>query len=269
MGKLKLAVTKDGIEEAADDPGDLVLPPKGVYILRLESVTPGYKKTEGGGEDKSKPNAKFQWKIVGVGREGAEPEANFMHIFDYVTFSKETQWKRDDVGYALGLSTGRAKSKTFDLEIDPDVPGTVIGTQVLGRIKIEKQDGYDPSPKIAKLHPLAASDQVPDAFADDDETSEEPPEDDPFEGDEEEPEEEGEEGEDEESEDEDLLTMEDLEAMTGAELAATAKDFDIDPADFTGKGRSAAAKKKNKMQQVREAILEAQGAEEGDDEDPF
>lgn len=265
MTVIKLKATKDGMEEALEDQGDLVMPPKGMHILRLEAVTPGF--TQG---DEDRPNIKMQWKIVGEGREGAEPQANYMHAFDYVSFGESSQWKRDEVAAALELPMPKGKKEAdLAMEIDPAKPKTVIGKQVLGRIKVEKQEGYDPAPKIAKLLPLGDAEAVPDAFGDDDEVSDEAPEDDPFGGDDAE-EENSEEGEETEEGGE-YLTMEELEAMSGADLAATAKEFDVDVADFTGKGRTDAAKKKNRMKQVMEAIIEAQGAEEpeGDDEDPF
>lgn len=256
MSKIKLSVTKEGMEEALEDQGDLVLPDRGMYILRLEAVVPGFTQN-----DKERPNIKMQWKIVGVGREGEKPEANYMHAFDYVSFSENSQWKRDEVAAALGLSIGRKKTADLEMEIDPAKPGTVIGTQVLGRIKHETQEGYDTAPKIAKLLPLSSADEVPDAFGDDDDTSEEEPSEDPFDGDEEE----------EAGDGDDLLTMEDLEAMAPKELAETAEEFDVDVSEFEGKGRSVAAKKKSKMTQVMEAILEAQGGDEDEDgdDDPF
>ncbi len=62
--------------------------------------------------------------------------------------------------------------------------------------------------------------------------------------------------------------------MDNKELGATARDFDIDPADYVKKGRG--GKKVPQRDELIAAILEAQGAdideaagEEGDDEDPF
>lgn len=268
MSKIKLSVTKEGMEEALEDSGDLVLPPKGYHLLRLEEVVPGH--TQG---DKDRPNIKMQWKIVGVGREGKKVEENYMHIFDYVSFSEASQWKRDEVAAALGLKMkGKAKAGDLEMEIDPGKPGTVIGTVVLGRIKIDAAtEQYDASPKIAKLLPVPDETAVPDAFGEDDDTSEDAPESDPFTEDEdgEDSEEETEAGDEEDGE---LLTREDLEGMEPKELAETASEFDIDISDFTGKGKSKAAQKKDKMKQVIDAILEAQGdggEDEDDDEDPF
>ncbi len=181
-----------------------------------------------------------------------------------MTFGESAEWKRAEFLRALGFKKGAS------IEIEEGKPGTVIGKKVLGRTKIEKRPEYDDAAKIAKLLPLVTDADDEDAFADDT-SDEDTGEDDPFAGDEEGADEDGEDGGDEASED-DLLTMEDLEAMEPKELAATAKDFDVDISSFEGKGRSAAAKKKDKMKQVMEAILEAQGdggEGEDDDEDPF
>lgn len=81
-----------------------------------------------------------------------------------------------------------------------------------------------------------------------------------------------------EPDDEELLTKEELEAMDLKELGGVAKDFDIDPNEFVHKVRG---KTKVKVEELIEAILEAQGEDDGetgdgetgededDDESPF
>lgn len=251
MAKVKIEASAEAIKEAGQDSGDFVLPPKGLYVARLESITKGFKKKDDGSEDKSQPNLKCEWKLVGEGRAKDDLKGNYGHIWDYVTFGENAEWKRAEFLLALGHKKGAS------IEIEAGKPGTVIGTEVLMRVKHETQPGYETSAKVGKLLALTTDSEDEDAFAEDeDETTEDVPteeleedgddEADPFADEEEAPAE-------EEAEEESGYSQEDLEALAPKELVPIAAEFDINAKDF--KGKTAVA-------DLIAAILEAQ-------EDPF
>lgn len=249
MAKVKIEASAEAIKEAGTDSGDFVLPPKGLYVARLEGITKGFKKKDDGSEDKTQPNLKCEWKLVGEGRSKGDLKGNYGHIWDYITFGENAEWKRAEFLLALGHTKGAS------IEIEADKPGTVIGTEVLMRVKHETQPGYETSAKVGKLLPLVSDAEDEDAFAEDEEgdegedltTEETPEEDDPFGEDEEEA------PAEEEAEEESGYSQEDLEALSPNELVPIAAEFDISAKDF--KGKTAVA-------DLIAAILEAQ-------EDPF
>lgn len=248
MAKVRIKAGKEAVAKA-EDQGDFVLAPKGIYIGELVQVDPGYAKGEDDKPDKSRPYLECQWKLVGVGREGAELPERYGNVWDYVTFGEETDWKRAQFGSAVGLPVKNGEIDG-EIEIEEGKPGTVIGKKAIMRIKHEKgRTAEDDSrAKIGWMGPLSGPALADDPMAGGDDGAAEP--DDPF----------AEAGGEEEEE---LLTREQLEAMDLKELGAVCPDFDLTPQDYIvkvkGKGKVNADKTKAA---VIDAILEAQGAEE-------
>lgn len=257
MAKVKIKASKEAVEKAQDQ-GDFVQAPKGIYTAELKECNPGHAKGSDSKPDKSRPYLECVWKIDGVGREGEKLDTQYAQIWDYVTFGEETEWKRAQFGAAVGLPVKNGEIDG-EIEIEEGKPGTVIGKRALIRVKGDKDQDGDYKAKIGWMGPLSGPALADDPLADEPEA--EP--DDPF----------GEGGEDGEVE---LLTREDLEAMELKELGALAQtDFDITPQDHIVKVKGKVSPDKTKEKLI-DAILEAQGAEEEPEaeteenpEDPF
>lgn len=239
MAKIKLKVSKEAVEEAAEGGGDFEQAPPGIYILKLANLAPGFSKTDGK-EDKSKPYVEAQWQIIGVGRDNEKPDKNFGRLWDYVSFSEDSEWKRAEYCNALGKKVVRGE---FDVETDPDKPGTDIGKIVMGRVKKDTDLDGNYRAKLAKIFPYD-----PEGAGDLSEQSEGDGGD-PFAT--EEPD-----GAETEEDGNTYLTREQLEAMEPKDIKPLLEQFDLDPSSFKGKTAIADA---------ITAILEAQGA--GDDGD--
>lgn len=187
-------------------------------------------------------------------------------VWDNVTFDEGTEWKRAQVAIALGGKTKRDGSVELELELDPNVPGTSIGTKVLMKVKSGKNQDGDYRPDIQFLSPFDPDDSGSSAFADDD--GDDDPEDNtnPFDD--------ADTGTDDG--DDDLWTEEGLRDLEPAALSEEAKAFDLDPSElkvFTGRGKARKVDVDKTITAMVEAILEAQNgdpdADDGSAEDPF
>lgn len=253
MPKIKIKVTADDIEQA-DSSGDFELPPAGFYTATLKECKPGYKKVDGA-EDKNSPRIECTYSIDGVGKEGKDLDGkNYGRLWDYITFSEASGWKRVEFLRAMGLPP----QKGGDFEVDTD---ELVNKRVIVKVKHEpdRQNPGEIRARLANTYPFEDEDAnaafgAGSGSADEDDSS-------PFGGG------------DDDAEDGDFLTDDELRAMDLKELGAVAKDFDIDPNDFVKKVRG-----KNKVDTdgLIESILEAQGdtedagdGDEDDDESPF
>lgn len=249
MAKVRMKAGKEAFEKAGQDRGDFVLPKVGWYTAVLNECNDGYSKDSNGDEDKSRPRLECIYQITGVGREDEPTTENYGNLWDYVSFSEESEWKRAEFMKALGLADDAA-----DVEFDTD---EVTGTKVLVRIKHEKGRSKDDPPraKIAKLLPFTDEDRDAAFSGDADGTTEDVD----F-------------GTDAEPEGDPYLTEEDLNAMDIKELGKVAGEFDLDPQSFVVRNRAKKVDLEKTKAAVIAAILEAQGAPEGDDDlgdDPF
>lgn len=246
MAKVKMKAGKEAFEKAGQDRGDFVVPKAGWYTGMLKTCTAGLSKDSEGNEDKSRPRLECVYEIVGVGREDEPATENYGNIWDYVSFSEESEWKRAEFLLAMGLADDAA-----EVDFDTD---DVEGTKVLIRVKHEKGQTKDDPPraKIAKLLPFTDEDRDAAFSGAADGATEEV-----FGGD----------GEGE------YLTEEQLTAMDMKELGKIAGEFDLDPQTFVVRNRAKKVDTNKSRAAIIAAILEAQGApaDEGvDDEDsPF
>jgi hypothetical protein len=247
MAKVKMKAGKEAFEKAGQDQGDFVVPKPGWYTAELKSCTDGYSKDEGGGEDKKRPRLECIYTIVGIGREDEPHSENYGNLWDYVSFSPESEWKRAEFMKAMGLADDAA-----EVEFDTD---EVAGTKVFVRVKHEKGRDKDDPPraKIAKLLPFSDEDRDA-AFGDGDDTTEDVDFGSDAEGD-------------------PYLSEEDLAAMDIKELGKVATEFDIDPQALVVRHRNKKVNMEGTKAAVIAAILEAQGApgdgDDTDDDDPF
>ena len=245
MAKVKMKASKEAFEKAGQDQGDFVLPKQGWYTGMLKTCTSGYSKDSDGGEDTSRPRLECIYEIVGVGREDEPVTENYGNLWDYVSFSEESEWKRAEFMKAMGLADDEA-----EVDFDTD---DVEGTKVLMRVKHEKGRDKDSPPraKVAKLLPFtdedrdAAFNDANGGATEDVDFGDEP------------------EGE--------YLTEEQLQAMDVKELGKVATDFDIDPQALVVRHRNKKVNMEATKAAVIAAILEAQGApaEDEDDDNPF
>lgn len=245
MAKVKIKAGKEAFEKAGQDQGDFVLPKVGWYTGLLKTCTAGLSKDSNGDEDKNRPRLECIYEIVGIGREDEPTTESYGNVWDYVSFSTESEWKRAEFMKAMELADDAA-----EVEFDTD---DVEGKKVFMRLKHEAGRDKD-SPKrakIAKLLPFSDEDRDA-AFGGDDGATEEVD----F-GGTEEPE-----GE--------YLTEEALAAMDIKELGKIAGEFDIDPQALVVRHSNKKVNMAGTKAAVIAAVLEAQGApadEESDD--PF
>jgi len=248
MAKVKMKAGKEAFEKAGQDLGDFVLPKVGWYTGVLKTCTAGLSKDSEGNEDKSRPRLECIYEIVGVGREDEPSTENYGNLWDYVSFSAESEWKRAEFMKAMLLADDEA-----EVDFDTD---DVEGTKVLMRIKHEAGRDKD-SPKrakIAKLLPFTDEDRDAAFGGDGDGATEEVD----F-GGSDEPE-----GE--------YLTEDQLAAMDVKELGKIAGEFDIDPQTLVVRNRAKKVDLAKTKSAVIAAILEAQGApadSDEDNDDPF
>lgn len=253
MAKVRIKASKESVEKA-EDQGDFVQAPKGIYTAELTEVNPGHTKGKDGKPDKTRPYLECVWKIDGKGREAEPLDERYSSIWDYVTFSDESDWKRAQFGTAVGLPVKNGEIDG-DIEIEAGKPGTVIGARALVRIKGDKDQDGDYKAKIGWMGPLSGPALPDNPMAGGDDEPEAA--DDPFGGG--------------SSEEEELWTAETLGELDLKELGAEAStNWDLTPQDFIVKVRGKVSQDKTKEKLIA-AILEAQGAEEeegsGDAED--
>lgn len=260
MAKVKIRASQSAVEQAAKS-GDFEEPQPGLYVAKLEEAKPGFSKGEDGKEDKSRPYLECIYKITGEGREGRPTDKNYSRKWDYVTFGESTEWKVAQFGLAMGLPL-KGGAIDGEVETDPDKAGTIIGKEVLLRIKRDTDLDGNYRGKIAFVGTRDADAETAAAFADEDEAEADTTN--PFDDDTSGP----------DTEDE-LLTREYLESIEDFKaLGELAKEFDLDPSALIVRNRAKQVDLVKTKAAVVDAILEAQGAdnEEASEEasdDPF
>lgn len=252
MAKVRIKASAEAIAKGGQDRGDFVVPKPGFYILQLTECNPGFSKDADGNEDKKKPRLECIYKIVGVGRDEEEPKENYGNVWDYVSFSENSEWKRGEFLKAFGFTEDG--NGDFDDEIDTD---DVINRKVLVRLKHEKQRGKDATPR-AKVASMFVYGTDPSEIVDDGGVSYGDAEDEPedaFGSVDDEPQDEG-------------YTEEELAGMDLKALGAILTDLGGVPQDHIvkkGKGIDSDATKAA----VIAAILEEQSGDEEGADDPF
>lgn len=265
MVKVRIQAGKEAFEQAAKDGGgDFVVPKPGVYVLTMEACNHGFSKTDGE-PDQAKPRLECVYTITGVGPEEAPTTENYGKLWDYVSFSESSGWKRAEFLKAFKLADEGATSA--DVSVDTD---DFVNRKVLARLKHEKGQnaGDPPRAKVARL--IAYGSDLSGGALDDSATdygTDTGPSgdiDEPF-GAEAEPE-----------MDVTMYTVDSLEELDLKGLGAILKDeFGGDPTAHIVKGKDGKLDKEETKTAVVNAILEAQGDgvetgnTEDDDENPF
>ena len=238
MAKVRIKASAESISKGGQDRGDFVVPKPGFYILTMTECNPGFSKDAEGNEDKKKPRLECIYKITGVGREEAETKENYGNLWDYVSFSESSDWKRGEFLKAFGYVEDG--SSDFDDDIDTD---DVINRKVLARVKHEKaRTKGDPArAKIASLFEsggdVSYGDEEP-AFGSSDEEAET------------------------------VHTEDDLNEMDLKGVGAVLEELGGNPRDHIVKDAKGKVDSTKTKAAVIEAILKAQGGDEADD-DPF
>lgn len=268
MAKVKIKVEDQDAWEGADqDSGDFELLPKGYYQAECVEVNPGFSKTDGE-EDKKKPRLELVFEPKAK-KDGTPLEGNFGKLWEYVSFSKDSAWKRAEMLWAFSLVDKKGVSE-IDIETDE-----MVGKTVLISIKHEKdrQNEGEIRARIRKMLRVTDSDAEA-AFGDGDGDGGVEfgggDESNPFGGDE---------GADETQAD--YYTRAALEEVEDLkELGEAAKEFDLDPASFIVRNKAKKVDVAKTKAAVIDAILEAQGVgdnggedapadEAGDEDSPF
>lgn len=270
MAKIKIKAGKEAVESAQESVEFEEAPP-GVYVGEVKEITAGHSKGSDGKPDKDRPRLEVILRLTGVGREGAPfPDGKrYGQVWDYVSFSEESAWKRAQFGIAMGIPVKNGEIDG-DIEIDPTKPGTVVGKKVLVVIKADSDNAGNYRAKVRAILSLEASAEgTGDSGLFDD--ADAPTEggdidDNPFADDA------------DSSGGDDLLTKEMLEDTDEypdlKSLGAVAEEFDLVPQEFIVKGpRGKGVNQEKTRAALIAGILEAQNGTDGDDagadEDPF
>lgn len=147
MTKVRIKAGADAMQEADKDGGEFVLPPKGYYVLTLKECNPELAKDNEGNPDESRPYLNVIWEITGVGVDEKPVEENYGNVWDVVSFSDSSEWKRAEFLWALALVETKG-----DAEWEGDTE-ELVGSKALARIKHEKGREKD-SPTRAKIAKL-------------------------------------------------------------------------------------------------------------------
>jgi hypothetical protein len=261
MVKVRIQATQKDFEQAeGNGGGDFVVPPAGVYVLSMEECNHGFSKTNGE-VDETKPRLECVYTIVGIGPEEQPVKENYGKLWDYVSFSEASGWKRAEFLKAFKLIAPNATQADADVTIDTD---DVVNRKVVARLKHEKGQnaGDPPRAKVARLIAYGT-----DLSAASEESAPEYTTDTGFGGDVATP-------FDEQGNEVTPYTAEELEAMDLKSLGAILKDdFEGTPQDHIVKGTDGKTDTVATKRAVVAAILEAQGgdapAEDVEDDDPF
>jgi hypothetical protein len=241
MAKVRIKATTDDFEKAAQDQGEFVVPPNGYYVLTLKECNDGLSKDDDGNPDPKRPRLECIYEITGVGMEDAPVEENYGNVWDYVSFSADSGWRRGQWLKAMHLSDG---TKEFNKEIETD---ELIGTRVIGRLARQRGRTKDDAPR-AKLRSLMRFEDS-DAGAAFGSGSGAP------------------EG-DAEAED---YSEEELQDMDLKELGRIAREeFELNPEDSVVKVRGKVSNDKTKDKIVAAILAEQGGSDEAEEDDsPF
>lgn len=240
-------------------------PPKpgGPYAAKVAEINAGFSKGDDGKPDKNRPRLQVITEITDVRFKGAR-------VWDYITFSPNTEWKLANFLTAFGLGDKGNPSGEFDTKklapkgSDVEKNGKVVEwttkspgapCRVVIRGGTDQNDNY--RAEIRTYLPVGEDDEEPDADDFDDNAAADVDEadgDDDFdEGDGDDADADDEDDEMEDDEDEGH-TEEELKAMVPDDLKALAKELDI---KVKGKKKS----------EVIALILAAESAEDEDDDD--
>lgn len=269
MAKFKVKASAEDAAKAGQDTGEFVTPPPGYYHLRIVEANAGYSKTDGE-EDKDKPRIEIVYEVDSIGMDGGTPvEENYGRLWDYITFGDGyAATRRVEFAVALGADKDAIANGAV-VEFDTD---ELLERKVIARLKQEKDKVKSEEEKktvmrarVATVLPLSAAEGASDTSGGvvdfgGDEDEGDVAEEDPFADTE---------GGEEEEEDDGLLTEEELDAYEPKDLAAVAKEFDLEANDLIVRYKSGDKKGKVNVAASKkamiEAILEAQGGSEEDD----
>lgn len=259
MTKVRIKINKKDVEAALEN-SDFEQAPAGVYVAELKAVTQEHAKGSDGQPDKNRPYLSCVYRIVGVGKDGASLNGkNYSRLFDNVSFSEAARWKMVQFATAMGIPI---KNGAIDsnVEIEEGKPGSIIGTRVLMTVVSGENREGEYRANVKSVKALDSDDSG--LFEDDDEDED----DEEFDS-----EEENEDEEEDDEEESEYLTEEGLAELALKELKEIAEgDFDLDADDLVVRLKSGKVNRKKTQAAIIEAILEAQGADEEDEEEePF
>lgn len=142
MAKWKLKASKEDID-AAGEQGEFVQAPVGYYVCVITGMTHGPNKDGTGtrAEVILKPVATFKDSTITSVTE------NYGSVWDYISDGESSGFKRAQFGNALGFKVKRGIIQE-DVEMEAGKPGTVIGREVLVRLRKDTDQDGNYRPKI-------------------------------------------------------------------------------------------------------------------------
>ena len=132
-------------------------------MLSCTKAEPGFSKSEDGeSEDKSKPRVEFVYSFVAAldkDRTEQPITQNYGSMWDYMSFSDTSGWKRAEVMKAFGVIPQDYEGD-LDVEFDTD---ECINQRVIARIKHETRGQGKNAVKRGKISKLYKYGSLPDA----------------------------------------------------------------------------------------------------------
>jgi hypothetical protein len=213
MAKWKLKASKEDVE-AAQEQAEFEHAPPGYYVCTIDEMS------HGPGKEGKDSRAEVILKPVASFKDGTRTKLteNYSRIWDYISDGESSGWKRAQFGAALGIKTKRGQFQE-DIEMEKGKPGSVIGREVLVRLKKDSDQEGNYRAKAGNYLPKDALDGAEEGSAELDEVD--PDEDDPTED--------GEEGYDFEALGE-AADEDDEEAQET--LTSLAAEQELDPDDY-------------------------------------
>lgn len=171
-------------------------PPKpGVYLAKVAEINSGFSKNDDGKPDRQRPRLEVVYHI-------ADGDYKNAPLWDYLSFSEDSQWRMDQFLQAVGVSSKKKRKGSFDTD-------SLLGKIVKVRVKADTNQSGD---YRAKVGGVMSAPQEGEDYED-----EEP------DGEEDEP------GEDEDGEDEDEETNAvDYSTMSIKDLRIECKSRDLE-----------------------------------------
>jgi len=256
MTKVKIQIGKEGVEKGLAS-GDFVDPPPGLYVVEVRQAE---QRQKDGGEH---PYINVGAFPIGRGRKGEAlnpPEGSvFGTVWDKVSLSPAAEWRLTQFCIAMGMKVNARGGISGSLELEADKPGSIIKKLALLRVKEGQNLEGQYRAEVGWWGPYDPTDDG-EGFDEEEELGDEEATEDAF-------------GEDEPEgeEEEEYYTREFLQSLEPKELSKACTDFDLDPDSLKVKGRGGKLDVPKSLAAMVDAILEAQGVDEGEGEpeDPF
>lgn len=167
MAKWKLKASKEDVE-AAQEQAEFEHAPPGYYVCTIDEMS------HGPGKEGKDSRAEVILKPVASFKDGVRTKLteNYSRIWDYISDGESSGWKRAQFGAALGIKTKRGVFQE-DIEMEKGKPGSVVGKEVLVRLKKDSDQEGNYRAKAGNYLPKDALDNAEEGGSEPEEVDDE------------------------------------------------------------------------------------------------